>query len=332
MEIKQAILQALHDNPADEASWRVLTDWLEEHGQERRAELLRLHRFLCSAPEGPERHAAEVRLRDLLAEGVRPCLPVLTNSIGMELVLIPAGTFQMGSPAESTPDDERPLHEVEITKPFYLGAHLVTQGQFHLVTGNNPTRFHSVPGCDASRLPVDTVTWSSARTFTEQLTALPEEKAAGRVYRLPTEAEWEYACRAWFSPAWMFHFGDTLSSLQANINGGDGAPFLRRPAVVGSYPPNAWGLYDLHGNLAEWCSDWYQGSVYDRSRRENPRGARRGTARVLRGGAWGDGPHACRTSRRIQFIPTTTHDALGLRVVMRWPACRRRRTRKKALA
>jgi uncharacterized protein (TIGR02996 family) len=325
MEIEQAILQALHDNPADEASWRALTDCLEETGQERRAELLRLHRSLRSAPQGPERSAAEVRIHSLLAEGVRPCVPVLTNSIGMELALIPAGTFQMGSPADDTPDDEHPLHEVEITRPFYLGLYLVTQEQFRRVTGSNPTQFRRVKGCAARRLPVDTLTWNLARSFTETLSALPAEKEAGRVYRLPTEAEWEHACRAWFSPTWTFHCGDTLSSTQANINGRDGLPFLRRPTEGGSYPPNAWGLYDLHGNLAEWCSDWYHARYYARSRREDPRGPRSGTTRILRGGAWGDGPVSCRTSRRIHFLPSTTHDALGMRVAMRWPAGHGRR-------
>jgi uncharacterized protein (TIGR02996 family) len=319
MNLEQAILQALHDNPGDEASWLALTDWLEEQGCPRRAELLRLHRGLRGAPEGPARRATEERIGALLREGVRPCMPVLKNSLGMELVLIPAGTFLMGDPDQDADRDETPLHEVEISRPFYLGAHLVTQEQYQRVTGDNPSRFRDSP--DSRRFPIEGVTWHLARDFAEALSALPEEKAARRLYRLPREAEWEYACRAWFSPHWMFHQGDALSPAQANIRGEaeagtDAEPFLGRPSAVGSYPPNAFGLFDLHGNLAEWCSDWYRPRYYARSPRKDPKGASRGRSRVLRGGAWGDRAASCRTARRIAFTPETVHDALGLRVAM----------------
>jgi uncharacterized protein (TIGR02996 family) len=330
MNVEHAILAALHDNPADEASWHALTDWLEEQTDSRRAELLRLHRGLRGSLDGPARRAAESRIQALLLEGVRPCLPTFTNSIGMELALIPAGTFWMGSPQEDADEDQKPLHEVEITRPFYLGVHLVTQEQFQRVMGSNPSRFYEVSGGDTTRLPVERITWHQAREFTEALSALPEEKAARRVYRLPTEAEWEYACRAWFSPDHVYHFGDTLTAEQANIDARnreedeeeESDSFLEGPSVVGSYPPNAFGLYDLHGNLAEWCHDWYGFRYYSRGARRNPRGPSRGTARILRGGAWGDQPWACRTARRIQYTPDTVHDALGMRALLVWSAPR----------
>jgi uncharacterized protein (TIGR02996 family) len=328
MELEQAILQALHDNPADEASWLALTDWLQEQDGDQRAELLRLHRQLRHAPAGAERLAAEGRIQHLLAAGVRPCMPTLTNSIGMHLVLIPAGTFWMGSTEPDADPEELPLHEVTITRSFYLGVHLITQGQYQQVMGGNPSRFHDAADCDPSRLPIEGLTWPGARRFAQALSELPAEQAAGRIYRLPTEAEWEYACRAWFSPEWPYHFGRVLSSRQANFNGGaetsgeaDGV-FLGRPSVVGSYPPNAFGLYDLHGNLAEWCQDWFRPRYYRRSPRNDPQGPARGASRSLRGGAWGDQPRACRTSRRIQFAPDTQHDAMGVRVALRWSAPR----------
>ena len=280
MELEQAILHVLHDNPADEASWLVLSDWLEEQGQDQRSELLRLHRGLRHPIADADRLAAEKRIQHLLAGGVRPCMPILTNSIGMQMVLIPAGSFWMGSTDEDADPEERPLHEVEITRPFYLGVHLVTQGQYQRVMDDNPSRFQDVPDCDTTRLPLEGLTWPDARRFTEELSDLPEEEAAGRSYRLPTEAEWEYACRAWFSPDWPYHFGRVLSSHQANFNGQQepsgevGGVFLGRPAVVGSYPPNAFGLYDLHGNLAEWCQDWYRPRYYSRSPRQDPQGPR----------------------------------------------------------
>jgi len=194
--------------------------------------------------------------------------------------------------------------------------------------GSNPSRFHEVvdlrpPG----HLPIEGLTWPGAREFTEKLSDLPEEQAAGRTYRLPTEAEWEYACRAWFSPTWPYHFGRTLSSTQANFNGGheeseepEGGVFLG-PAV-GRRVVSAQrfsGFTDLHGNLAEWCQELVSAAVLrPRSPRQDPRGAhRRGTSRILRGGAWGDQgarPAARRGASSSPPTPSTT--AMGVRVVM----------------
>jgi formylglycine-generating enzyme required for sulfatase activity len=172
---------------------------------------------------------------------------------------------------------------------------------------------------------VEQVRWREAMEFCKQLSALPAEKQAGRVYRLPTEAEWEYACRAGTTMA--FCFGDALSSQQANFNGNypfGGAPkgpYLQKPAKVGSYPPNAWGLYDVHGNVAEWCADWYDPDYYKKSPKEDPKGPAGGVLNtgfntffvVARGGCWLDEARGCRAAYRMRFQPTEPYRWVGLR-------------------
>ena len=230
--------------------------------------------------------------------GAEPTAPPeeITNSIGMKLALISVGKFLMGSPKD---EKERysveEQHEVSITKPFYLGVYVVTQGEYEKVMGNNPSYCSpqgygkdSVKDMDTGQFPVERVSWDDAVAFCKKLSELPEEKKAGRVYRLPTEAEWEYACRAGTKTA--FHYGDSLSSKQANFDGNDpygGAdkgPYLARTAKVGSYAPNAFGLYDMHGNVWEWCQDWYDENYYKNSPREDPPGPAQTSYRVFRGG------------------------------------------------
>jgi outer membrane protein assembly factor BamB len=252
----------------------------------------------------------------------------LTNSIGMKLMRIPAGEFLMGS-AASDPgarQDEMPQHRVRITRPFYMGVYEVTQAEFEGLMGVNPSSFtrtgllkDAPRDLDTSRLPVDNVTWYAAVEFCRKLSDLPAEKEAGRVYRLPTEAEWEYACRA--STTIVFHFGDALSSRQANFNGehpfggAEVGPFLNRTAAVGSYQPNAFGLYDMHGNLYEWCRDRFSREYYRESPVEDPQGPRRGTSRVIRGGDWYSDGRDCRSAFRYADIPEGRFYALGMRVV-----------------
>ncbi len=206
----------------------------------------------------------------MVSLGAEPAAPPkeVTNSIGMKLALIPAGKFLMGSPKD---EKDRLLaeeqHEVSITKPFYLGVYEVTQAEYEKVMENNPSCFsangdgkYSVNDMDTSRFPVENVSWDDAVAFCKKLSELPEEKKAGRVYRLPTEAEWEYACRA--GTKTPFHYGDSLSSKQANFcghfpyGGADKGPWLKRTAKVDTYAANAFGLYDMHGNVWEWCQDW----------------------------------------------------------------------------
>jgi len=189
-----------------------------------------------------------------------------TNSIGMKLVLIPKGTFQMGSPpSEKGSLDEERQHEVTLTKDYYLGAFEVTQTQYEKVVGNNPSYIQGdkvaerhpetgrVVEVDSSNHPVECVSFEDAVEFCRKLSELPEEKAARRHYRLPTEAEWEYACRAGSKTA--YSFGEDSKSLSEYAwfvhNGG----YKTHP--VGEKKPNAWGLYDMHRNVYELSSDWY---------------------------------------------------------------------------
>ncbi len=232
--------------------------------------------------------------------------PEMVNAIGMKLVLVPAGTFWMGSPESEAgrSRDEGPRRLVEIGSGFYLGCHPVTQEQYQRVMGSNPSRFRVVPGQDTRRFPVENVSWEEAAAFCAALSALPEEKRRGRVYRLPTEAEWEYACRAGSETSQPFHFGSSLSSSQANFDGrhpygcGSRGEFLQRTSAVGSYPGNAWGLYDMHGNVWEWTSDFYAEDAYRRCPRRDPCGPSSGRERVLRGGSWQNHARLCRAACR----------------------------------
>jgi formylglycine-generating enzyme required for sulfatase activity len=245
----------------------------------------------------------------------------------MKLVLIPKGTFVMGSPAaEAEREAGEDQHEIAMTRPFYLGIYPVTQSQFQKVMGKNASFFRPQNGGGPDH-PVEQVRWGEARAFCARLSALPEEKKAGRTYRLPTEAEWEYACRA--GTTTTFNVGDTLSSKQANFNGNfpygraEKGPFLRRTAKVGLYAPNAWGLHDMHGNVYEWCNDWYDPGYYKKSPKENPKGPEKGVVStgfgdnffiVVRGGCWLDEGRACRSARRLRLQQSEPYRWTGFRV------------------
>ncbi len=251
----------------------------------------------------------------------------ITNSIGMELALIPPGKFLMGSPeSEIEREADEQQHEVVITKPFHMGVHEVTQGQYQKVIGKNPAFFNPGGGGSPDH-PVEQVLWRDAVEFCSRLSGLEEEKKAGRTYRLPTEAEWEYACRAGGST--VFHFGAALSSKQANFNGAfpygaaANGPYLAKTAKAGSYPANAFGLHDMHGNVWEWCSDWYDENYYKNSPREDPQGPPAGVLptgfkdfyRVARGGCWLDEARGCRAAYRFRFMPSDPYRLVGFRVV-----------------
>jgi formylglycine-generating enzyme required for sulfatase activity len=245
----------------------------------------------------------------------------VTNSIGMKLVWIKPDSFWMGSDNKEPGlgPEEAPRHEVFISQGFYLGRVEVTQAEYLAVMKKNPAFFHDKAGGGPDH-PVEQVTWTEANEFCRQLSSLEKEKKAGRVYRLPTEAEWEYACRA--GTQTVFHYGNTLSSTKANFNGsapyGAAAqgPFLQKTARAGSYNPNAWGLCDMHGNVAEWCADYYDPVYYQNSEAQDPRGAEKGTLRVVRGGSWADAGTDCRSARRRWENPETRSPRIGFRVVM----------------
>jgi formylglycine-generating enzyme required for sulfatase activity len=178
-----------------------------------------------------------------------------TNSIGMKFVWIPPGSFLLGSPRDEVGRcANETQHKVTFTKGFYMAAHLVTQEQWRAVMGNNPS-YHRGKG----KLPVENVSWYDCQEFLHKM-----RKKDGQPYRLPSEAEWEYACRA--GTTTRFHFGETVSTDQANFDGTIEAfdepkkgVFRGQTTPVGSFPPNAWGLFDMHGNLWQWCADLYVG-------------------------------------------------------------------------
>jgi sulfatase modifying factor 1 len=233
------------------------------------------------------------------------------------LVWIFPGTFLMGSPTNE-PDrlSDEVQHPVTISHGFWMCKSEVTQVEYWTVMGNNPSQFTGY-----EKFPVEQVTWPDATNYCGKLTQT--ERSAGRLpagyaYRLPTEAEWEYSCRAGTTTATAF--GNGLSSTQANFNGnhpyGGAAqgPNLAKTAAVASYAPNAWGLYDLHGNVWEWCSDWYgpfpTGSAVD------PKGSATGTERVCRGGSWDYDGWGCRSAYRGSLGPELGFSNLGFRPVL----------------
>jgi formylglycine-generating enzyme required for sulfatase activity len=233
------------------------------------------------------------------------------NCVGMKLVLIRAGTFLMGSP-RSEPQrhgNEGLAREVTVERPFYLGVYPVTQRQYEKVMGRNPSWF-----CKANRggsqHPVEQVTWHEAVEFCQRLSEHPDELSAHRVYRLPSEAEWEYACRA--GTTTPFSWGASASSTSANFNGhfpyGNGArgPYRRRTTSVGHYEPNSWGLFDLHGNVWEWCSDRYLDG--------DPVVEEKGRDRVVRGGSWFNEGGLCRSACRLRRSARDGDFNVGFRV------------------
>jgi uncharacterized protein (TIGR02996 family) len=330
---EETFLQTLLDDPNDEVTWSALADWLEEDGQSDRAELVRLVRQSRTLPlmkRTKQRTAVEKRIVVLLASGVRPAVPEFTNSIGMRFALIPPGVCRMGSPAtESGRNAGEHLHEVEITKPYWLGVYPVTQEQYQTVMTTNPSFFRAggsgaerVAGLDTSQFPVENLTWHAAVRFCKRLAKAEGGPKAGRGYRLPTEAEWEYACRGGSASTTAFHFGATAHSSQANFDGNGPygkarkGPYLNRTCPVGSYAPNAFGLYDLCGNVWEWCSDWFDEDYYEETPRKDPKGPKHGNARSMRGGCWDGLAIACRTAYRIGYLPGSGDSYTGFRVAL----------------
>ena len=243
----------------------------------------------------------------------------VTNSIDMQFALIAPGEFLMGTPKSRQGGYDNIEHRVRITRPFYLGIYEVTQDQFEKVMHKNLSGFRDLAGHDTKHFPVEMVTWNDADEFCQKLSSQPAEQKAGRVYRLPTEAEWEYACRA--GSGTVFCYGDSLSSTQANFDGtlpyGDvpRGPNLQRPTAVGSYPPNAFGIYDMHGNVFEWCADKYDKKYYETSPVADPQGPQFAeNLRVLRGGGWNGIARFCRSADRYYDAPTRKYNDYGFRL------------------
>jgi len=230
----------------------------------------------------------------------------LGNQVYMSFVLIPPGEFMMGSPeTEKYHENDEKLHKVKITKPFYMQITEVTQEQWQSVMGNNPSHFKR------DNLPVESVSWSDAQVFLKKLSLKYNDKEV--TFRLPTEAEWEYACRA--GSTTRFCFGDDGIKLSDyawySANSGN------TTHGVGTKKPNAWALYDMHGNVWEWCQDWYNENYYVSSPSKNPKGPSSGTYRVIRSGAWFDrlesGHH--RSADHACEDPSDRGNGNGFRVV-----------------
>ncbi|GAB6096840.1 formylglycine-generating enzyme family protein [Desulfatiferula olefinivorans] len=238
--------------------------------------------------------------------------PAVTNDLNMTFVYIPPGTFAMGSPpSEPGRDGDEGRHTVTLTRGFYMQTTEVTQGQWKQVTGKNPSRFTDLLRSHDD-WPVECVSWNDVQEFIRKLNCMDGREA----YRLPTEAEWEYACRAGTLTA--FAFGACLSTDQANVNGQnavcDGGLFRRTTMRVGSFPPNAWGLYDMHGNVNEWCRDVYD--TYPPFSVTDPRGGTCGSYRILRGGGWYDEARHSRSAYRGRHFPGLKSPHNGFRLVL----------------
>jgi formylglycine-generating enzyme required for sulfatase activity len=256
----------------------------------------------------------------------------LAAGVGLEMVEIPGGTFTMGAPEgeENSYDDERPPHEVKVS-PFFMGKFAVTQEQWRIVAGwpkverelePEPSHFkgEKLPLDERGRLPVEQVSWEEATEFCARLS-----RETGRAYRLPTEAEWEYACRA--GTQTPFAFGETITPEFVNYDGNypygkaKEGEYRGEPVPVGSLGvANNFGLYDLHGNVWEWCQDWFSKDYYAECQRQgaivDPQGPPSGTGRVLRGGSWIVYGHNCRSANRNYGLPDNQLLHVGLRVVV----------------
>lgn len=221
--------------------------------------------------------------------------------LGLDLVWLKPGSFAMGSPRVGD-GDERPVTQVTLTQGFWLGATEVTQRQWTAVMDRNPSAHRG------DRLPVESVSWTEAREFCRRLTErerLAERLPAGYAFTLPTEAQWEYACRAGTTGDYA---GDPAELAWHGGNSG----YETHP--VGAKRPNPWGLFDLHGNVWEWCLDWY--APYPGGNATDPAGPASGADRVYRGGSWGDVTAACRSSFRNARGPEFRLGSLGLRVAL----------------
>jgi formylglycine-generating enzyme required for sulfatase activity len=221
------------------------------------------------------------------------------GGVRMELVLIPAGEFEMGS--NDGEANERPVHKVKISRPFYMGKYVVTKAQYENTMAQNPSKFMD------EKLPAEIVAFVDAEEFCTKAS-----KLTGKPIRLPTEAEWEYACRA--GTKTKYNTGDNEAAL------GRAGWFKRNSErtahPVGQKEPNAFGLYDMHGNVWQWCQDWFGEDYYSKSPAENPQGPAQGALRMLRGGSRNTAASDCRSAFRLGVTPLSRTDNIGFRIVV----------------
>jgi len=232
----------------------------------------------------------------------------LGNGVTLEMVEIPGGTFIMGSPENEAGrnSNESPEHQVTVPS-FFMGKYQLTQAQYQAIMGSNPSAFKG------NNRPVEQVSWNDAVKFCEKLS-----QKTGKNYRLPSEAEWEYACRA--GTTTPFYFGESITTDLANYNGyytyasAPKGQYRKQTTDVGSFPPNAFGLYDMHGNVWEWCQDDSINS-YNNAPTDGSALTGRSSTKLLRGGSWNDHPGNCRSAYRYGYYLDGNGSNLGFRVV-----------------
>lgn len=231
----------------------------------------------------------------------------LPGHASIEMIYCEPGSFVMGSPNDEEGRDlDETQHAVTLTKGFWLSKCEVTQAQWESVMNGNPSSFKG-----NGKMPVDSVSWNDCHEFTRRLNALLDCEA-----RLPTEAEWEYACRAGTKSA--FSWGNALNGRKANCNGDfpcathERGPYLRHPTPAGHYAPNPWGFFDMHGNMYEWCED--RCGDYPAGDATDPEGNTEGKCRILRGGCWYFGARFCRSANRIKNSPSYSDAFTGMRL------------------
>jgi formylglycine-generating enzyme required for sulfatase activity len=275
-----------------------------------------------SGEDSPESNQTSAETTPAKTDSSAEGKPFTIADLSMEMLWVKPGTFEMGSPSSEKDrlDAETP-HTVTLTEGYWLGKHEVTQSQWERVMGSNPSRYK---GGDR---PVEAVSWAEVTSFCAKLTA--SERAAGRLpagmtYQLPTEAQWEYACRAGTKTA--FSFGEAAGELHRHANYADvNTDFdwsdkahddgYENTSPVGSYKANGWGFYDMHGNVNEWCADWY--GDYPTGAARDPVGPADGSARVTRGGSWGTTANLARSAYRFRNVPAFSYIYLGFRLSLR---------------
>jgi uncharacterized protein (TIGR02996 family) len=332
------LLEALADNPGDDAGWLALADALEEQGDVR-AEVTRLSLWLRRRLDDPEHATWERQLREWLRRDVRVPLPqkvvMLPDDVKLKLVLVPPGSNWMGSPEDEEGRSDNEFRHRVTLRAFWIGMYPVTQRQFRAVMGYNSSHFNRWPDNwkegveyrdfslprrgrdwvsrtdDTNDYPVENVSWEEAKEFCHKLTEREQENGEQWEYRLPTEAEWEYACRA--GTTTKYHNGDSEEDLkEAGWYDGNSD---RRMHSVGQKEKNAIGLHDMHGLVWEWCEDWYSADYYRQSPANDPPGPGAGSERVFRGGGWGDPAEHCRVAYRPWADPEYRAHYIGFRLV-----------------
>ncbi len=231
-----------------------------------------------------------------------------SNSIGIEFVLVPAGSFQMGAHEnEDATSKEKPRHQVTISKPFYISKHEITQKQWENVMGHNPS-VHVGP-----TRPVDRVSWNDVQIFLQRLNG--REKTT--TYKLPTEAQWEYAARAGSETSYCY--GDDQQGKKLIQYGWFEANSNKQSQPIGELKPNDWGIHDMHGNVQEWVQDRFDRKYYSKSPATDPHGPEKGRKRVTRGGSWINPAYHCRSAARAYYSPDYVDNDIGLRIIKLLP-------------